>query len=442
MANMDSRLLSAAAYIGRSATFGLLAALGLATASGCYRPPEPARFRMNMQDILDAIESHSPDDFRVTGREADDDERTTKEENIKKLELLSTLTFAAFGGPDDPYVFPEVRWNAEEKKGLDLKKITMAAGPSQGDERSKQAGLAKKQLGLFREHCAHCHGVTGDGAGPTAAFLNPQPRDYRRGIFKFKSTEFVAKPTTADLKRTLVDGIPGTAMPSFALLPNDEIDALVEYVKYLSIRGQTELNMAFALLIQDEEIEPTRQAVLDDYLQPIVDSWAEAEEAVVRPPERPETNTPEELAASIEEGRKLFFNKDAQCTKCHGPTGLGDGNDGGPVADKLFDDWNKNKKEGDLARWLLPKQELRPRNLRLGIYRGGRRPLDIYRRIHAGIPGGPMPGAGPAPGKKETFTPEQIWHLVDYVRSLPYEAASEPAEGETHAVAVHALGNQ
>lgn len=433
MSNMDSRLSIAAAFVWRPTAWGLLAALGLAISGGCSTSVEPPQFRMNVQDILDAMESHSPDEFRVTGREEDDDEKATKESNIKKLQLLSTLTYAAFGEPNDPFVFPEAQWNAEEKKGLDLKKIAMAAGPFGGDKNKQQ-----KQLGLFRQHCAHCHGVTGDGAGPTAAFLNPQPRDYRRGIFKFKSTEFVAKPTAADLKRILVDGIPGTAMPSFALLPGDQIDALVEYVKYLSVRGETERNMAFDLLIQDEDIEPTRAAVMETYLQPVIDSWAAAEEAVIRPPERPETSTPDELAASIEAGRKLFFNKDAQCTKCHGPTGLGDGNDGSPEDKRLFDVWNEKKQAGDMARWLLPKQELRPRNLRLGIYRGGRRPLDIYRRIHAGIPGTPMPGAGPAPGKKETFTPEQIWHLVDYVRSLPYESASEPAEGETH-VAAHAL---
>lgn len=429
---MDHRPLSASVFRPRSVVWRVLAAASLAAPLvGCAPQYESPTFRMNVQDILNATESHSADDFRVVGNEEEED-REIKEENIQRLDLLSTLTFAAFGKPDAPYIFPEIRWDADEQKGLDLKKITMAAGPYGGSEDGKQRGL-------FRQHCVHCHGVTGDGAGPTAAFLNPHPRDYRQGIFKFKSTEFRSKPTTADLIRTLKEGIPGTSMPSFALLPNDQIEALVEYVKYLSIRGETERNMAFGMLIQEEDIEPTRDAILDDYLQPIVDSWAEAEEAVIRPPERPETSTPEQLAASIAEGRKLFQHKDAQCTKCHGPTGLGDGNDGSP--EKLFDDWNKDKKDDDLARWLLPKQELRPRNLRLGIYRGGRRPLDIYRRIHAGIPGGPMPGAGPAPGKKETFTPEQIWHLVDYVRSLPYEAASEPAEGETRVADAHADHN-
>ena len=33
-----------------------------------------------------------------------------------------------------------------------------------------------------------CHGSSGAGDGPTAAFLYPRPRDYRRGLFKFTST--------------------------------------------------------------------------------------------------------------------------------------------------------------------------------------------------------------------------------------------------------------
>ena len=41
---------------------------------------------------------------------------------------------------------------------------------------------------LYRLHCLHCHGVSGAGDGPTAPFLYPRPRDYRKGLFKFTST--------------------------------------------------------------------------------------------------------------------------------------------------------------------------------------------------------------------------------------------------------------
>lgn len=401
---------------------GLWLACLLALA-GCTKT-EPPNFRLNMQDIVQNMASHEPDQFRLTGSEADDEEVRDKQKNIDNLQLISTVLYAAFGTPDKPYLFEEVRWNPEEQTGLDLEKIRLAAGPVGG-------GRHGEARGLYRRHCAHCHGISGDGAGPTAGFLNPYPRDYRQGKFKFKSTEFAARPTTADLERTLREGIPGTAMPSFALLPSDEIDALVEYVKYLSIRGETEQSLAITLLTDDEELEPTRTAILEEHLQGVVDRWTEAPEQVVHPDpqKRPAVDTPQKLQASIAAGRKVFQSKEAQCVQCHGPTGLGDG--WGP--DKLdpYDDWNKDKKPDEIARWLLPPQELKPRNLRLGVYRGGRRPIDLFRRISVGIPGAQMPGSGPGPGKPEgTLTDEQIWHLVNYVRSLPYEPIPQPPRSE------------
>lgn len=399
--------------------------------AGCTAENSEPQFRLNMQDILDPniIGSQGADAFRVTGDEKDDDERKEKELNQQKLQFISTALYAAFGTPDKPFLFPEFQWNADEKTGLDLKKITLAAGPYGGTTDGAQRGL-------FRQHCAHCHGVTGDGAGPTAAFLEPYPRDYRQGVFKFKSTLNAAKPTHADLKRTIQEGIPGTAMPSFLLLPDQEVEALVEYVKYLSVRGKTEMSLAIGLLGGDDLPEgetPEKQAQASaEYIKELVGEataeWDAAKEAVVSPPERPETATPDELAASIDRGRTLFLSKEAQCTQCHGPTALGDGKDGGPIKD--YDNWNKNKLPGDMDRWLLPKQVLRPRNLRLGIYRGGRRPLDIYRRVHSGIAGTPMPAGGE--GATPVLKPDDIWHVVDFVLSLPYEEASEPARFEEH----------
>jgi hypothetical protein len=70
---------------------------------------------------------------------------------------------------------------------------------------------------------------------------------------------------------------------------------------------------------------------------------------------------------------------------------------------------------------------------------GGRRPLDIYRRIHTGISGTPMPAFGDALAAE----PETIWNLVHYVLSIvegrqPKQdataaapVAEEPAEEST-----------
>lgn len=393
--------------------------VGLMTLSGCTKT-NPPEFRTNIQDIAIAIKTGDPDSvkpgyfqgkaFTKSGDSAEVVKQKTEDakNRVKLLQHVSDVTYALFGEPDAPYVVPEA--------GLDFRKIELAAGPYGGD-------ASGKQRGLFRQHCAHCHGVTGDGAGPTAAFLNPYPRDYRRGIYKFKSTEFSSKPTSTDLKRTLIEGIPGTAMPSFALLPNDEVEALVEYVRYLSIRGESELALARKLFIDEEEPTSDKTELVASVVAPFADQWKNADTQTYQIPDRPKLETTEERTATLAVGKKVFLGEVAKCATCHGPTALGDGSE-----KKLFDDWNNFKvdaqgnpllSEQDI--WLLPPQELKPRNLRLGIYRGGRRPVDIYRRINAGIYGAQMPAQGPGPGRQAALKPEEIWAVIEYVRSLPYE---------------------
>ena len=343
--------------------------------------------------------------------------KATKEKlSAQREQQVATIMLAMFGTPDDPVALPET--------GLDEAKLRLAAGPV-------RSNIVGRKNGLYREHCAHCHGITGDALGPTAAFLNPYPRDYRPGVFKFKSTERADKPTHSDLVRLLKNGAPGTSMPSFALLSETQIEALVEYVKYLSIRGETEFNLMgafFELEGEEDELPLGRDFLVGEMLTPVTEKWAAAAGARIPVPEM---TADLDLVASVAKGRALFYGDKANCVKCHGPTALGDGqaND--------FDDWNKPivewKKEiaGEkdskfLARAhrvldgdALKPRTIQPRNLRLGIYRGGRRPLDLYYRIHAGVNGAPMPAA------KGTIPPEDIWDIVNYVRSLPYELDGE-----------------
>ena len=399
--------------MNRFSHVAFLLAAGCLLSAGCGRTP-PASYRLNMV------------------------EATTQRLTPEQERQVATVLLAMFGTPDEPVALPET--------GLDEAKLRLASGPVRSD-------IVGRKNGLYREHCAHCHGVTGDGMGPTAAFLNPYPRDYRPGVFKFKSTERADKPTHADLLRILRNGIAGTSMPSFALLSEPQIDALVEYLKYLSIRGETELALMRAYFELDDDakgiLPETREFLVDETLAPIAEKWKSAAAAQIAVPDMPADI---DLAASIAKGKELFYGDKANCVKCHGVTGLGDGqaND--------YDDWNKaiveiNKEiKGGLAKagetstsgmsaedaaehrkqvaWLgrfshvvdgdaLGPRTIPPRNLRQGVYRGGRRPLDLYYRIHAGINGAPMPAA------KGTVPPEDIWHIVNYIRSLPYEFDGE-----------------
>jgi mono/diheme cytochrome c family protein len=375
---------------------------------------------------------------------------------------IANIMDAMFGTPNEPFAMAET--------GLNQRLLKMAAGAVWTDE-------VGSKHGLYRRHCAHCHGISGDGHGPTAAILNPYPRDYRPGIFKFKGTYSAAQPTTDDLKRVVHDGVPGTAMPSFAILPPDEQEALVEYVKYLSMRGMTEKAIEDYVgenVNPGDKFDPATNAelrtlIVEQLLKPIVESWQGAKEQIMAPEDAIaaalDNRTQAQITESVNKGRELFYGSKANCMKCHGATALGDGQQDD------YDDWSKatlefmkvtdsmpeqiksarkdlSEAKGDdiqkakdkiaalqkeytdrqeVIASLLPPRHAIPRNLREGVYRGGRRPLDLFWRIAAGIRGMPMPGIGPAaPGAQGTLSQQEIWQIVDYVQSLPFEPASLP----------------
>ena len=57
--------------------------------------------------------------------------------------------------------------------------------------------------------------------------------------------------------RTVTQGIVGTSMPSFALLPAAELNAVVDYVILLAQRGETELLLIAYAEAEEEMIENT-----------------------------------------------------------------------------------------------------------------------------------------------------------------------------------------
>src|SRR6266545_203400 len=88
----------------------------------------------------------------------------------------------------------------------------------------------------FDRYCISCHGVDGDGRGPTADWIDPRPRILTSGVFKFRSTPSGELPTDADLERTITNGLHLTYMPRWAPITEVERRDLVQYVKSLSPR--------------------------------------------------------------------------------------------------------------------------------------------------------------------------------------------------------------
>src|SRR5262249_5923796 len=99
------------------------------------------------------------------------------------------------------------------------------------------------------------------------------------------------------------------------------------------------------------------------------------------------------LTESVKRGYESFMGRGpypTDCATCH--------IDCGRKAPFKFDDWGTLVKARDLPQ---------------GVYRGGRRPIDLYNRIYSGITGSGMP-------EHTKLAPEQIWDLVNFVRALPY----------------------
>ncbi len=336
-----------------------------------------------------------------------------------QISQMGNALTALFGTPEQP-AFPV---HLTDEPIVSLDNLFMASGAVASD----RLGLHR---GLYREHCAHCHGISGDGAGPTASFLNPYPRDFRLGKFKFKSTGLSQPPTDDDLQRILQEGIPGTAMPSFRLLDEAEIDALVDYVKFLSIRGKVEIELLEEIAQLDEgdallaskgtvpgkEFEDQFDLMMEEVVLPTLEKWTEREKNVTDVPEIPKDFlfTRQQLAPL---GARLFFGK-ANCAQCHGATGLGDGQT--QNYDEWTNEWLKRAKvdennPAEIAEFLgvgaMKPRKSRPRNLALRVFRGGSTHTDLYRRIANGIEGTTMPNA-------KALQPDEIWALVAYVLEM------------------------
>jgi thiol-disulfide isomerase/thioredoxin len=84
---------------------------------------------------------------------------------------------------------------------------------------------------VYQMYCASCHGPDGHGDGSAATALKPPPRDFAARPWRFE-------PTPDSIRRTTLEGIPGTAMASFraALSPSD-LEAVVGYVHRLATAG-------------------------------------------------------------------------------------------------------------------------------------------------------------------------------------------------------------
>jgi len=209
---------------------------------------------------------------------------------------------------------------------------------------------------LYTENCAQCHGDEGDGQGVMADLLDPRPRDFRRGIYKIRRTPQGELPTDQDLFRIIGNGMPGSSMPAWRdLLSDAQIWQLVDYLKSFS---------------EDFADFPAEQQFLID-------------------------GGPEPSSESIARGAEVYVK--AECAKCHGESGRGNG----PSASEQEDEWQNRIWPADLTQpWTL---------------RGGSTAEDLYRTVTTGVNGTPMPSFSDA------WSHDDLAHLANYLHSIGRE---------------------
>jgi cytochrome c oxidase cbb3-type subunit 2 len=214
---------------------------------------------------------------------------------------------------------------------------------------------------IYARYCVGCHGADGDGHGPAADMLITKPRDFTKGLFKFRSTPSGSLPTDQDLFRVVTRGVYRTSMPEWSLLTEGERWAVIAYVKGFYPEWSS------------------RGAGTPIFV-----------------PQAPATlGSPE----SVARGRQLY--ELLECSTCHGNDGRGDGPS---VATIPADAWGNPQHPADFTK---------------GRLKSGAAPEDVYRTFMTGLNGTAMPSyfeifAEP----NEEIREGDTWNLVSYVLSL------------------------
>ncbi len=219
---------------------------------------------------------------------------------------------------------------------------------------SSEGELERGQV-VYQRACAACHGREGDGQAQAATWLDPRPRDFTQGVFKFRTTMSGSNPTDDDLMRTVRRGIPGTSMPAWeGRLSEGELRAVVAWIKARSDW--------FDVPVEPDEIIVTAMQLAE---------------------------RPERTEGAVRAGADVYERM--QCAKCHGEDGRGNPD---------------NELEDDLGRPIVAF------DFTTGVYKGGGSFEDIYRSFTTGLDGTPMPSYD------ASLTEDERWELVYFVYSL------------------------
>jgi mono/diheme cytochrome c family protein len=246
------------------------------------------------------------------------------------------------------------------------------------------AATLNRGAAAFMRSCRPCHGALGDGRGPQAVGMDPPPRDLRLGIVTFASVPAGSLWRDQDVVRIVRAGLAGTGMRAWKDISDDDLAAIVQFMKTLSPR------------FRDER------------------------------PEEPITSSPDPWAGREADGAargRAVYHGLGRCQSCHPayatPAEIQAlARDAGVVVEARPNPGLPVDVRSDFGR------ALRSTDFRAGPLRAVRpasRPEDLYRSIAAGLGGTAMPTW------KGALTETDLWALVHYVDALSRAGAAAPA---------------
>lgn len=270
-----------------------------------------------------------------------------------------------------------------------------------GQARTHGVTLVEQGKLAYATYCIGCHGEKGDGNGESAKFYSPRPRNFTLGEFKFSSTRSGELPTDDDLRRTIRNGLRGSAMPPFDRIQETTIDALIAYLKTFSPK------------------------------------WSENAPAKSIPFVNDPYFGDEDLSAAISRG-ELIYHGYATCWTCHPSYVSGEKiNEYRRAINAQAYDAFREHMDDSVGKENTQGELIYPPDFRRDFVRSGMNVKDIYRSVAAGITGTAMPTwvdsmelPNPTAGEAPLVEPADLWAVAYYVQHLIKQRPVKLQSGE------------
>ena len=117
------------------------------------------------------------------------------------------------------------------------KPLVLPEPPEWFREKSKRTEHAAAGKASFDANCSSCHGESGKGDGPVGAALQPPPRDFAKGEFKFDTDGDGTPGTDTDLTAVISQGAAAFGgsplMAPWPTLSEDDVANVVAHIRSL-----------------------------------------------------------------------------------------------------------------------------------------------------------------------------------------------------------------